>query len=118
MLPGGPVRRPYVLALLLFGMPAAAQVYPGQYPGQYPPGQYPPGQYPPGQYPPSTYPPDTVPMRLPGGIQVGVPVPQIQLPKKKYKGGEAKTAPKSEQGDLKMTLRAVDGTLRELGEKD
>jgi hypothetical protein len=56
-------------------------------------------------------------MRLPGGIPVGVPVPQIKLSKKKDKG-EEKTAPKSEQGDLKMTLRAVDGTLRELGEKD
>jgi hypothetical protein len=56
-------------------------------------------------------------MRLPGGIPVGVPIPQIKLPKKKDKT-EEKTAPKSEQGDLKMTLRAVDGTLRELGEKD
>jgi hypothetical protein len=56
-------------------------------------------------------------MRLPGGIPVGVPVPQIKLPKKKDKT-EEKTAPKSEQGDLKMTLRAVDGSLRELGEKD
>jgi hypothetical protein len=56
-------------------------------------------------------------MRLPGGIPVGVPVPQIKLPKKKDKT-EDKSGPKSEQGDLKMSLRAVDGTLRELGEKE
>jgi hypothetical protein len=97
--------------------PTGTQYPPGQYPpGQYPPGQYPPGQYPPGQYPPGQYPPDTVPMRLPGGIPIGVPVPQIKFPKKKDKPDE-KGGAKSED-DLKMTLRAADGTLRELGEKD
>src|SRR5476649_2205281 len=61
MLPGGIVMRRCLPALLLFGVLAAAQTYPGQYPNQYPPGQYPPGQYPPGQYP------NTYPARLPGG---------------------------------------------------
>lgn len=91
-----------------------SQYPPGQYPpGQYPTGQYPPGQYPPGQYPPGQYPTDTVPMRLPGGIPVGLPVPEIKLPKRAPKDGQP--APNN---DLKMTLRAVDGALRELGEKD
>lgn len=75
-----------------------------QYPPQYPPGQYPP-QYPPGQYPPDT-------VRLPGGVPVGVPVPEIKLPKKKAKDD------KSDTNDTKMQLVGVDGTLRELGEKD
>ncbi len=45
-------------------------------------------------------------MRLPGGVPIGVPVPQIKPPKKEGKTDE-KSAPKSEQGALKMTLRAV-----------
>jgi hypothetical protein len=56
-------------------------------------------------------------MRLPGGVPIGIPVPQIKFPKKKDKT-EERPAAKTEQGDLKMTLRAVDGSLRELGEKD
>ena len=98
------------MALLVVAPPARPQ-YP---PGQYPPGQYPPGQYPPGQYPPTTYPSDTVPMRLPGGIPVGVPMPQIKLPKRTPKADKAG----QNRDDLKMTLRGVDGALRELGEKD
>ena len=87
----------------------------GQYPtGQYPPGQYPPGQYPPGQYPPSQYPSDTVPMRLPGNIPIGVPVPQIKFPKR----GPKEEKPGAKNDDVRMTLLGVDGALRELGEKD
>jgi hypothetical protein len=88
------------------------QYPPGQYPpGQYPPGQYPPGQYPPGQYPPGQYPPDTVPIRLPGGVPVNLPVPEVKLPKRGDKTADSGEA-------LKMSLLGVDGALRELGEKD
>src|ERR1700724_30713 len=84
---GKSVMRLCLTALLLFGGLAAAQTYPGQNPTQYPTGQYPPGQYPPGQYPPAQYPPgqypNTYPTRLPGGIPVGLPIPEIKLPKKK-----------------------------------
>ena len=109
---------PVVLGFLSAGT-GRAQYPPGQYPpGQYPPGQYPPGQYPPGQYPPGQYPgqypPDTVPIRLPGGVPVAVPVPEVKLPKRGSK--DDKTA---NSGDtVKMALLGVDGALRELGEKD
>lgn len=89
-----------------------SQYPPGQYPGgqypggQYPPGQYPQGQYPPGQYP-SQYPPGTV--GLPGGV--AIPAPQI--PTKKPK----ESSPDS-SNNVRLALRAVDGTMRELGEKD
>ena len=96
--------------------------YPGQYPprqyppGQYPPGQYPPGQYPPGQYPPGQYPPgqypNTYPTRLPGGIPVNLPVPEVKLPKRDSKDKNGGSS------DAKMTLAPVDGTLRKLGDKD
>lgn len=88
---------------------ALAQYPPGQYPpGQYPPGQYPPG-YPPGQYP-GQYPPNTYPTRLPGGVPVGLPVPEVKLPKKQ---------PKEKKDDeVKITMASADGTLRKMGEKD
>src|ERR1035438_3314731 len=77
--------------------------YPGgQYPqqgGQYPPGQYPPGQYPPGQYPPGQYPQQQ---------------PTIGLPGRRPSDKSSNTNSDS----LKVAIRAVDGTLRELGEKD
>ncbi len=96
----------------------SAQVpYPTPYPGgpypggQYPPGQYPPGQYPPGQYPsgpyPGGYPPGSV--GLPGGISLPVP----KLPGKK--DGDKDTA---NSNSSRVALRAADGTLRELGEKN
>jgi hypothetical protein len=118
LLGGKPVMRRCLPALLfsgvlLFGVLAAAQTYPGQYPNQYPPGQYPPGQYPPGQYPPGQY-PNTYPTRLPGGIPVGLPVPEIKLPKKKDKSGSSG----SSHDEEKMTVATVDGSLRKLGEKD
>jgi hypothetical protein len=105
---------------------AALAQFPGQYPpGQYPPGQYPPGQYPPGGYPPTTYPggyppgtypggypPNTYPTRLPGGVPVGIPVPEVKLPKKD------KDKEKPKEGEVKMTLASVEGALRKLGEKD
>lgn len=106
-----------LLALLITAPAGRGQIpYPtGQYPpDQYPTGQYPPGQYPPGQYPPGQYPPGQYPVRLPGGVPVNLPVPQIPMPKRK---GD-KDSPNTKADDLKMTLRGVDGTLRELGEKD
>ncbi len=100
--------------LLACGAVAFAQTYPGQYPGQYPPGQY-PGQYPPGQYPPGQYPggypPNTYPTRLPGGVPVGLPVPEVKLPKRQPKDKPSEDA-------LKISLATVDGALRRLGEKD
>ena len=98
----------FVLPALLVTSAGRAQVpypttpYPG---GQYPPGQYPPGQYPPGSYPPSQYPPGTV--GLPGGISLPMP----KLPGRKGKDT-------SDSNNTRVALRAVDGTLRELGEKD
>jgi hypothetical protein len=86
--------------------PYPTNPYPAPSPGgQYPPGQYPPGQYPPGQYPPGQYPPGTI--GLPGGINLPVP----KLPGKKSKDT-------SDSNSTRVPLRAADGTLRELGEKD
>jgi hypothetical protein len=109
MLPGS--------SALLLAVLIAAPAGRGQTP--YPTGQYPPdpsqtGQYPPGQYPPGQYPSGQYPVRLPGGVPVNVPVPQIPMPKRK----SDKDSQSTKTDDLKMTLRAVDGTLRELGEKD
>jgi hypothetical protein len=106
------------VSTLVLGLTCAwAQYPPGQYPpGQYPPGQYPPGQYPPGQYPGGQYPPgqypNTYPTRLPGGIPVNLPVPEVKLPKRESKDKNGGSS------DAKMTLAPVDGTLRKLGDKD
>ena len=97
--------RLWVPVLLLIGTlawgPACASgfAFEPQYPsGQYPSGQYPPGQYPPGQYPPEQYP-----------TQPGIQLPKIHLPKRH----------KDDKDDSsKITLSAIDGTLRNLGEKD
>jgi hypothetical protein len=104
---------------LVTGLSVLAGVAAAQYPGQYPPGGYPPNTYPPGgNYPPNTYPgggypgggyPNTYPSRLPGGI----PVPEIKLPKKGDKEKDKKS-----DGDVKVTLATIDGSLRKLGEKD
>jgi hypothetical protein len=108
------------LTLATVAMLADAQVYPpGQSPpSTYPPGQYPPTQYPPGQYPPGQYPPNQVPARLPGGIGVGIPVPEIKLPRRSEKPDKDKKQEKSSDKELKITLTTIDGTLRELREKD
>ena len=98
-----------VALVTLAGSALLVEVAPCQ--SQYPAGQNPP----PGQYPPNSY-PDNYPVRLPGGVPVGVPIPQIKLPKKKDKA-EPKNAP-APNSDLKMSLRAIDGTLRELAEKE
>lgn len=112
---------------LVTGLCGLAALALAQYPGQYPPGGYPPttyppttypgGQYPPGGYPPNTYPggqyPNTYPTRLPGGVPVGLPVPEVKLPKK----DKEKEKPKSD-GDVKVTLASIDGGLRKLGEKE
>ncbi|HYI92104.1 MAG TPA: DUF3824 domain-containing protein [Bryobacteraceae bacterium] len=112
------------LALFAAAIIASAQVYPpGQYPpttyppGQYPPNQYPGGQYPPGQYPPGQYPPNQVPARLPGGVGVGIPIPEIKIPKRE-KSEKDKKAEKTNDKEIKITLKTIDGTLRELREKD
>jgi hypothetical protein len=103
------------VSLFALGGVAAWAQYPGQYPpGQYPPGQYPPGQYPPGQYPPGQYPPgqypNNYPARLPGGIPVNLPVPEVKLPKKQTSQGGG--------GGAEVSLAPVDGNLRKLGEKE
>jgi len=101
-----------------FPSPYPTTPYPGQYPGgqypggqypggQYPGGQYPQGQYPPGQYPPGQYPPT---IGLPGGV--GVPVPS-KIPGRKPSDGSS-----TNSNNSRVPLRAVDGTLRELGDKD
>ena len=112
------------LTLITAANIASAQVYPpGQYPtGQYPPTTYPPGQYPPtqypgGQYPPGQYPPNQVPARLPGGVGVGIPVPEIKIPKRE-KSDKDKKPEKANDKEIKITLKTIDGTLRELREKD
>jgi hypothetical protein len=109
-----------ILALfaLAIEVPLLAQVYPpGQYPpATYPPGQYPPGQYPPGQYPPGQYPPNTIPGRLPGGVGVGIPMPEIKLPRRDRSGKEDEK--KDKKGEMTVSLAAIEGTLRSLGEKD
>src|SRR2546423_1036167 len=98
-----------ILAILIAaGALAQGQTYPGQYPQTYPPGQY-PQTYPPGSYPPGSYPPGNYPTRLPGGIPVNVPTPEIKLPKRQDK---------NKPEDIKMTVAAAEGTLRKLGEKD
>ena len=99
------------------GAVPARTVSAGQYPpGGYPPTTYPGGGYPGGGYPGGGYPggnyPNTYPTRLPGGVPVGLPVPEVKLPKR----GE-KDKPKCEN-DVKVTMAAVDGALRKLGEKD
>jgi hypothetical protein len=103
----------FVLPALVAAAAGRAQVpypttpYPTPYPGgQYPPGQYPPGSYPPGSYPPGQYPPGTI--GLPGGVNLPVP----RLPSKKSKDKD------SDSNSVRVPLRAADGTLRELGEKN
>jgi hypothetical protein len=96
----------FVLSALLAGAAGSAQIQ-SPFPTTPYPGQYPPGQYPPGQYPPSQYPPGSI--GLPGGISLPVP----KLPSKKSKDKDA-----SDSNSQRVALRAADGTLRELGEKD
>src|SRR5262245_35527802 len=86
---------------VLLALAAETTALAWQYPGG---GQYPPGQYPPGQYPPNTY-----PTQLPGGIPVGIQVPEIKLPRR---------GSKDKPEEVKMTLASVDGTLRKLRDKD
>ncbi|HEY4362721.1 MAG TPA: hypothetical protein VGN17_17260 [Bryobacteraceae bacterium] len=92
----------FLLALAIAAV-AAAQVYPQNSP--YPGGQNPGGQY------PSQYPNNNSPVYRPGGVPISVP--EVKLPKRDK--GDKNSGDKN---DLKIALRAVDGTLRELGEKD
>ncbi|HBY58923.1 MAG TPA: hypothetical protein DEH78_03820 [Solibacterales bacterium] len=87
---------------------------------QYPPSQYPPGQYPPGQYPPSQVPPGQIPARLPGGVTLPLPVPEIKIPTRKPKEKENDDARRSPEGSggLVMALHQIEGALRQLGDKD
>jgi hypothetical protein len=101
---------------LLLGLPMATAVLLAQYPTQYPPQTYPPNTYPPNTYPPNTYPgggypPNTYPM--PGRVPVGMPIPEVKLPRR----GE-KDKGKGSDSEVKMTLAAVEGSLRRLREKD
>lgn len=100
------VSNPALIGSLFLASLAFAQTNPTD-PSQYPPGQYPPSQYPPGQYPPNQY-----PARLPGGIPVNIPVPQISLP------GRHPKDQKSNAEESKVTLASADGSLRKLGDKD
>ena len=93
---------------ILVGLSASALLF-AQLPGQYPTGQPRPGQYPQGggqypqgggQYPPGQY---------PQGQGTGFPIPSIKLPKRAPKGEKAEKGPK---------LTAIEGTLRQLGEKE
>lgn len=101
------VERLWVPVFLLIGTlawgPACASGF--SFEPQYPSGQYPPGQYPPGQYPPGQYPPNQYPQSAPG-----IQIPKIHLPKR-HKDDK-------QDDSSKITLSAVDGTLRNLGEKD
>jgi hypothetical protein len=91
----------FLLALSIAAV-GSAQVYPQNSP--YPGGQNPGGPY------PSQNPNNTTPMRLPGGVPISVP--EVKLPKRD------KNDKSGDKNDVKISLRAVDGTLRLLGEKD
>jgi len=103
------VRRPAFVCrwvgILLLGNGICFSQYPAGQPGQYPPGQYPPGQY-----------PNTYPARLPGGIPVNIPVPEIKLPKRGSKGTDEKSGRAADA--VKITVGALDGVLRNIGEKE
>ena len=107
-------------AVVVTALPLAAQV-PAPYPPdptQYPPGQY-PNQYPPGPYPPNQYPPNEYPARLPGGVPIGIPIPEIKLPKRKPKDEKkGEGGPRSAREMPVAAWNGIDGTLRKLGEKD
>jgi hypothetical protein len=111
------------------------QQSPGQYPPTYPPSTNPPSTYPPSTYPPSNYPqqscptdsqgnpqcPNQNPSQYPnqnpvgGRVPISLPIPGIKLPKR---GSNDDKSGKASSSQGKVNLRAVDGTLRELGEKD
>ena len=88
---------------IFVGLSVSALVF-AQLPGQYPTGQPQPGQYPQGggQYPQGQYPPG----QYPQGRGTGLPIPSIRFPKRTPKGEKA---PK---------LNGIEGTLRQLGEKE
>lgn len=109
--------RPFCTVALLIGvLPLVAQYPPGT---TYPPGTYPP-TYPPGTTYPDGYPTNRYPARIPGGPTVGIPIPEIKLPRR---GGKDKpqATPKSTQtrsAPAETALRSVNGTLRRLSEKE
>src|SRR3954452_19494803 len=112
------------LARLLFALPTIAALALAQYPpGQYPPTTYPGGQYPPTTYPGGGYPPNTYPgggyppNTYPGGgyppnqYPSRLPIPELELPRRGEKD-------KKSESEVKMSLAAVEGSLRRLREKD
>src|SRR3954452_5687741 len=112
------------LARLLFALPTIAALALAQYPpGQYPPTTYPGGQYPPTTYPGGGYPPNTYPgggyppNTYPGGgyppnqYPSRLPIPELKLPRRGEKD-------KKSESEVKMSLAAVDGSLRRLRDKD
>ncbi len=104
-----PSQRMLLCALLMSAPTGFAQTYPGQSPAPYPQSSpYPTDPQNPNQYP-NQYP-------APGRVPLSLPIPSIGLPKKGPK--EDKTADKANTSHDKLNLRAVDGTLRELGEKN
>jgi hypothetical protein len=111
----------------LLGAGVCSAQFPGQYPGgQYPGGQYPGGQYP-SQYPGGQYPGGQYPNQYPGGQYPGGQYPQGQYPSQYPSGTSEPSSPKtstkkssdsSASNNVRVPLRAADGSLRELGEKD
>ena len=85
---------------ILVGLTASALLF-AQMPGQYPTGQPRPGQYPQGGQNPQG--------QFPQGQGTGLPIPSIKFPKRAPKGEKAEKGPK---------LTAIEGTLRQLGEKE
>ncbi len=100
--------------------------------GQYPPGStYPPGQYPGGQYPPtypgeSPYPTNRYPQRIPGGPTIGIPIPEIKLPRRGEKKDDNKKEAENRSDGPTQTrnapatedMRFVNGTMRSMSERE
>jgi hypothetical protein len=97
-------------AVMISAPTSFGQIYPGQNPSPYPQSSpYPNDPQNPNPYPtqnPNQYP-------VPGRVPLSLPIPGIGLPKKGSKDDKPANSNQS-----KLNLRAVDGTLRELGEKN
>ena len=97
---------------------------------QYPPGQY-PGQYPPGGYPPNTIPAAAIPGRLSGRRlprrKLSEHLPDTAARRRAGRTARsrrsnfpsaARRTSRNRENEVKVTMAAVDGALRKLGEKD
>ncbi|MBC7925834.1 MAG: hypothetical protein H7039_09270 [Bryobacteraceae bacterium] len=97
------------------------EVLSAQLGGQYPPGQYPPTY--PGDYP---YPSNRYPQRIPGGPTIGIPIPEIKLPKRGGKKEDNKKDAENRPEPSVQTrtaagaeqLRAVAGIMRSLSDRE